>query len=157
LVSGHTFDNYHHNLYKRFPGASRWGGKSSEKKGCSSRRSTDTQLRQVCFHVVTDGFEDSHAHTNVNVWIFSWSFHTRKCLRTLSGHVLCCSAPSTLVPVASITGILRSSWPWGLENLLAPPQALQVVTACTVLYCQWEGCACLIATPHNTVTNTPSP
>jgi hypothetical protein len=36
----------------------------------------------------------------------------------------------------------RSSWPWGLENLLAPPQALEFVPACTgkavVPVLEWE-------------------
>jgi hypothetical protein len=75
---------------------------------------------------LADRFEDSHTHTNVNVWIFPGV----SALASASGHVLCCSASSTLVSVTSI--VLRSPWPWGLENLLAP-QALEVIPACTVL------------------------
>jgi hypothetical protein len=51
-------------------------------------------------------------------------------LRSL-GHILCCSGFLTFIPAAStaITA-LRSSWPWDLENLFAPPQVLQLEGCC---------------------------
>jgi hypothetical protein len=45
---------------------------------------------------------------------------------------LVCSDSSTLVPAASLAIItLRSSWPWGLDILLAQPQATELVPAYT--------------------------
>jgi hypothetical protein len=87
----------------------------------------------------TDGFEDSHTRTNVSVWI-SPGVST---LTGASGHVLCCSASSTLVHAESMALIvLRSFWPYGLEKLLAPPQALELVAAWTgkAVGCQYLCC-----------------
>jgi hypothetical protein len=75
---------------------------------------------------------------------------------------LVCSDSSTLVPAASLAIItLRSSWPWGLDILLAQPQATELVPAYTgkVVVCQYSngkaynpppGCVSCMSTPPPT-------
>jgi hypothetical protein len=95
----------------------------------------------------TDGFEDSHTHTNECV-DFSWSIHTHKYLRTCL--VLFCFfyfwsllSSSCVVPGPGVSKIV---------DVAACSRARSCI--------HWEGCstyvtscACLIATSHDTVTN----
>jgi hypothetical protein len=87
----------------------------------------------------TDSFEDSHTSPNLRSDSHSQLF--------------------PLVPAASIAIIaLRGSWPWGPETLLAPPQALELISARTgkAISCQylcWRSLRTQLATPHDTITN----
>ena len=55
----------------------------------------------------------------------------------------------------AITTLCRS-WPWGLKYLMTPlelvPERSGKAVGCRYLYI--ASCACLIATSHDTVTNT---
>ena len=78
----------------------------------------------------TDGLEDSHTHWQVNECVgFSWSFFTHKYLRTCL--VLLLLLLFYFDPWRQAIILLRSSWPWSLEDLLAQPQSLQLVPAGT--------------------------
>ncbi|KAN0107215.1 hypothetical protein V8E52_010417 [Russula decolorans] len=110
----------------------------------------------------TDRSEDSITHTNGCV-DFSWSFHWHTQLSSTSGHDLCYSASnllwsvwlqwlslSSVVPGPETSKIIGTAASSRVRSCSVPARNGKAVCACIHV----ASCACLIATPHDTITST---